>query len=99
MCLLSVSLRCIEVLESEQVLISLDALDFSFAEQLLCALGERAGQRGITSLVEQEVAILFGDRLLAVDGDCVLAQYSHFVLLYLPDGRHRIYGPGSFYYG
>ena len=55
------------------MLISLDALDFGFAEQLLCALGERAGQRGITSLVEQEVAVLLGDRLLAVDGEGVLA--------------------------
>ena len=73
MCLFISQPRCIEILESEQVLISLDALDFSFAEQLLCALGERAGQRGITSLVEQEVAVLFGDRLLAVDGEGVLA--------------------------
>lgn len=45
MCLFqSVSLGCIELLESEQVLISLDALDLSFAEELLCTLGEGAGQ-------------------------------------------------------
>jgi ferrous iron transport protein B len=79
-----------------QATFSLGSYPMDWIEQGVDALGN-----WVTHVMPQgPLNDLIVDGVIAgVGGDCVLAQYSHFVLLYLPDGRHRIYGPGSFYYG
>ena len=69
----SVSLGGKQIFETEQVLVSLDALVLCLGEQFFRSFGERTCKGGVTCLVEKERTVVLFLTGLGVEGEGVLA--------------------------